>query len=66
MGINTWKLRSSDYYVNYDKEAWAREISQRYGTQYHPEYVFQKNNVHFWLTYEDREIYNPKGLGNRN
>ena len=38
-GMSTGKLRGSDCYVNVNKESWAREISQRYGTQYHPKYI---------------------------
>ena len=62
-GMNSGKLRSSDCYVNCDKEQWAREISQRYGTPYHPEYKFQKNSHHFWLTCNGREIFNSAGIG---
>ena len=62
-GINTGKIRASDCYVNVNKEQWAPEIAQRYGTQYHPEYQFQKNSHHFWLTCNGREIYNPLGIG---
>ena len=61
-GINSGKLRN-DCYINCDKENWAREISQRYGTPYHGDYCFQKNNHHFWLTQNGREIFNSSGIG---
>jgi len=62
-GMSSGKLRSSDCYVNCDKEQWAREISARYGTPYHSDYCFQKNHHHFWLTQGGREIFNSSGLG---
>ena len=62
-GMSSGKLRSSDCYVKCNKETWAREISQRYGTQYHADYTFQKNSHHFWLTSNGVEIYNPLGIG---
>ena len=62
-GMTTGKLRSNDCYVN-DKEQWAREISSRYGTLFHGDYIFQKSNrPHFWLTQGGREIYNSMGIG---
>lgn len=62
-GLHSGKLRNSDIFINYNKEQWAREISSRYGTTYHYDYFFEKNNQHFWLTKNGNEIYNPKGLG---
>ena len=62
-GINSGKLRSSDCYVNTNKENWAKEISERYGTQYHGDYCFQKNSHHFWLTQNGIEIFNSAGIG---
>lgn len=62
-GIQSGKLRSSDCYVNCNKETWAVEISQRYGTPYHGDFIFQKNHHHFWLTQNGREIFNSSGLG---
>ena len=62
-GINSGKLRSSDCYVNTNKENWAREISGKYGTPYHGDYCFQKNSHHFWLTQNGREIFNSEGIG---
>ena len=62
-GMQSGKLRNRDCYVNYDKEAWAREISQKYGTPYHGDYIFQKNSHHFWLVQNGREIFNSAGLG---
>ena len=64
-GISSGKLRNHDCYVQYNKENWAREISQRYGTPYHGDYCFQKNNHHFWLTQNGREIFNSEGIGSR-
>ena len=65
-GINTGKLRPNDCWIKCDKEAWAREISQRYGTPYHGDYVFQKSDrPHFWLTQGGREIFNSMGIGYR-
>ena len=63
-GRNSGKLRD-DCYVSCNKENWAREISSRYGTPYHGDYCFQKNNHHFWLTQNGREIFNSSGLGYR-
>ena len=54
-----------DCFVKCNKEAWAREISQRYGTPYHGDYIFQKNAHHFWLIQGGREIFNSMGLGYR-
>ena len=62
-GLASGKLRNSDISFNCNREQWAREISFRYGTIYHGDYCLQKNNDHFWLTQNGREIYNPKGLG---
>ena len=62
-GMNSGKLRSSDCYVSCNKEAWAREISQRFGTPYHGDYVFQKNSHHFWLVQNGVEIFNSMGIG---
>ena len=61
-GMTTGKLRSNDCYVN-DKEQWAREISSRYGTPYHSDYIFQRNSQHYWLIQNGKEIYNSKGIG---
>ena len=62
-GLNSGKLRSSDCYVKCEKENWAREISQRYGTPYHGDYCFHKNHRHFWLTQNGKEIFNSSGIG---
>ena len=62
-GIATGKSRPHDCYVNCNKEEWAKEISSKYGTTYHEDYVFQKNNPHFWITQNGKEIFNPYGLG---
>ena len=62
-GLNSGKLRSSDCYVSCNKENWAREISQRYGTPYHGDYCYQKGPHHFWLTQNGREIFNSSGIG---
>ena len=62
-GINSKKLRSSDCYVNCNKEEWAKEIAKQYGTTYHSDYTFQKNSHHFWLTQNGVEIFNSAGIG---
>ena len=63
-GMSSGKLRARDCFVSYDKETWAREISQRYGTPYHGDYIFQKSGrPHFWLTQGGREIFNSMGIG---
>ena len=62
-GLASGKLRANDCYINCNKEQWAREISMRYGTPYHGDYVFEKNERHFWLRQGEREIYNSKGIG---
>ena len=61
-GINSGRLRS-DCYVKCDKEQWAIDISERYGTQYHGDYCFTKRFNHFFLTKNGREIFNSAGLG---
>ena len=66
-GMSSGKLRW-DCWINCDKVAWAREISQKYGTPYHEDYIFQKsvhrdNSTHFWLTQGGREIFNSMGIG---
>ena len=65
LGLNEGKLRQSDCYVLCNKEAWAQEIAQRFGTPYHADYIFQANSrrSHFWLTQNGREIYNSLGIG---
>ena len=62
-GISSGKLRANDCYLLCDKESLAREISLKYGTQYHRDYCFQKNSHHFWLTRGGREIFNSAGIG---
>ena len=62
-GLASGKLRANDCYINCNKEQWAREISMRYGTPYHGDYVFEKNERHFGLRQGEREIYNSKGIG---
>jgi len=62
-GLNSGKLRSSDCFVNCNKEDWAKEISETYGTTYHSDYTFNKNSHHFWLTQNNVEIFNSAGLG---
>ena len=61
-GIKSGKLEY-DCYVSYNKEQWAKEIAQKYGTQYHEDYCFQNNNRHFWLTQNGNEIFNSAGIG---
>ena len=62
-GLSSGKLDNDTCNVNCDKEIWAREISQRYGTTYHDDYIFQNISNHFWLTQGGREIFNSAGLG---
>ena len=62
-GISSGKLRKSDCYVNCNKEQWAKDIAEKYGTTYHSDYTFQKNSHHFWLTQNGVEIFNSAGLG---
>ena len=63
-GMNSGKLRRDDCYVQCDKEAWAREISQKFNTPYHGDYIFQRSDrPHFWLTQGGREIYNSVYIG---
>ena len=62
-GIVTGKLWH-DCYVNCNKEELAKEISSKYDTTYHEDYVFQKSSrSHFWLTQNGKEIFNSYGLG---
>ena len=59
-GISSGKLRNADCYVNCNKEEWAKEISSKYGTTYHADYVFQKSyRPHFWLTQNGKLIFDP-------
>ena len=62
LGLKEGKLRQSDCYVLCNKETWASEIAQRFGTTYHADYIFQCTH-HFWLTQNGREIFNPNGIG---
>ena len=62
-GLSTNKLSSKNCYVNCDKEQWAKDIANRYGTTYHGDYIFNKNSHHFWLTQNGVEIFNSAGLG---
>ena len=62
-GISTGKLRANDCYVNCNKEEWAKEISSKYGTTYHEDYCFQNNKDNYYLTQNEKEIYNPYALG---
>ena len=62
-GISSGKLRASDCYVKCDKEQWAREIAMRYCTILHLDYIFQKNNHHYWLTQGEKEVFNSNGIG---
>ena len=62
-GLNSGKLRSSDCYVNCNKEQWAKDIAEKYGTTYHSDYTFCKNSHHFWLTQNGVEIFNSAGIG---
>ena len=63
LGKNSEKLRSVDCYVNCNKEEWTKEISSKYGITYHEDYAFKKNSPHFWLTQNEKEIFNPQGVG---
>ena len=47
LGFGKWKLRISDCYVSCNKEEWANEISSKYDTTYHADYVFQKITIIF-------------------
>ena len=56
-GIATGKLRPHDCYVNCNKEEWAKEISSKYDTTYHEDYVFQKSFRGFWLTQNGKQVF---------
>ena len=62
-GLSTGKLRSKDCYVTCDKDLWAKEISQKYGTIYHEDYIFQKSCRNAWLIQGEKEIFNPVAIG---
>ena len=61
-GDRSGKLRSSNCFVNCDKEKLAKDIAARFGTTtYHSDYVFKKNSHHFWLTQNGVGIINSAG-----
>ena len=62
-GLQTNRIRSNDCYVSCNKEQWAKEIANKYGTTYHSDYIYQKNSHHFWLVQNGVEIFNSAGLG---
>ena len=62
-GMNSGKLRKKDCFVLCEKEDWAKEISEKYKTTYHGDYLFQNNGKHFWLTKNGVEIFNSGGIG---
>ena len=61
-GLESGKLRNSDCYIACNKEEWAKEISSKYDTTYHEDYVFQKSLHGFWLTQNGKQVFNPQGL----
>jgi hypothetical protein len=61
-GDRSGKLRSSNCFLNCDKEKLAKDIAARFGTTYHSDYVFKKNSHHFWLTQNGVGIFNYTGL----
>ena len=62
-GLNTGKIRS-DTYIIVGREQFAKDISAKYGTTYHPDYIIKKNNRHFWIVNPNgKEIFNSAGLG---
>ena len=46
-GLESGKLRKNDCCVSCNKEEWANEISSKYDTTYHADYVFQKITIIF-------------------
>ena len=60
-GLESGKLRNSDCYIACNKEQWAKEISSKYDTTYHEDYVFQKSLHGFWLTQNGKQVFNPQG-----
>lgn len=58
------KIRN-DCWIKIDKNALAQQISQKYGTPFHNDYIFQSNGnrSHFWLSQGGREIFNSDGIG---
>ena len=46
-GLASGKLRNVDCYVSCNKEESAKEISSKYDTTYHGDYVFQKITIIF-------------------
>ena len=60
--LNSGKIQANCY-VKIDKNNLAAQISQRYGTQFHSDYIFQTNGRHFWLSQNGREIFNSAGIG---
>ena len=60
-GLESGKLRNSDCYIACNKEEWAKEISSKYDTTYHEDYVFQKSFHGFWLTQNGKQVFNPQG-----
>ena len=62
-GINNYKLRRTDGCPEIDIETLAKEISEKYGTEYHSDYIFQNIVLDYWLIQNGVEIFNPNGLG---
>ena len=54
-GDRSGKLRSSNCFVNCDKEKLAKDIAARFGT-------IKKNYHHFWLTQNGVGIFNYTGI----
>ena len=66
LGIDSRRIDiNKNCYVRCNKEIWAKEIAQKYGTQYHEDYQFRYNGNHFWLTQNGIEIFNSIGIGFR-
>ena len=60
--MDSGKIRNSDFTIICNKEDWAKEISTKYHTTYHEDYVFQKTLHGFSLTKNGEEVYNPQDL----
>ena len=61
--LSAGKIRE-DTYVLVGHEQLARDISTKYGTTYHSDYVITNNYRHYWIVDTNgKEIFNSAGLG---
>ena len=50
-GLDSGKIRNNDCNITCNIEEWAKEISSKYHTTYHEDYVFQKTMEKKFIQY---------------